>query len=470
MFVIFSSKVQQLQHPVFRNPIARTVGTCALPFVKRPLCTCTTSKAVRRRRRKSTGGLLHHFCVRNKSSLPHTQQQQKKEESNHQDSSITTDHHGFGFPMINVDEVMVREEKNGHDGDGDINSLMIRQLLKPYYEKQVPVVLKGGILTSNYKAIQKWQSLDYFLEHVSSEVMGNVEIGNYYSQQQGKQQTQQTRSEIPFVDYIQYIKVFEEKYGRYGTMDDPWSWWCDGDNENDAAADSGDDKDNSICVNPDEIIYMAQNDLFPSLYQDIIIPKLYHESDEGSSTNENNSNIGHGNLYNVMLWIGPRGCISPLHYDPLDNLLMQVSGRKRIVLFPPPNSTTKTNNSLLSETDTTTTNSMRMFEDDDDHTNWHYAANGSSIDEQMDAHNGINNDNKQHNMSPIDIEKIISPGSMKDDPNNYYTKKYPKFLQSAPFPAYHCIIHPGDILYIPQKWWHHVRSIDRSVSVNVWWR
>jgi hypothetical protein len=28
---------------------------------------------------------------------------------------------------------------------------------------------------------------------------------------------------------------------------------------------------------------------------------------------------------------------------------------------------------------------------------------------------------------------------------------------------------PGELLYIPRFWWHQVRSLDFSVSVNYWW-
>lgn len=32
-----------------------------------------------------------------------------------------------------------------------------------------------------------------------------------------------------------------------------------------------------------------------------------------------------------------------------------------------------------------------------------------------------------------------------------------------------CILEEGELLYIPQKWWHHVRSLTTSFSVNFWW-
>jgi lysine-specific demethylase 8 len=32
------------------------------------------------------------------------------------------------------------------------------------------------------------------------------------------------------------------------------------------------------------------------------------------------------------------------------------------------------------------------------------------------------------------------------------------------------VLEPGDILYIPPKWWHYLRSLDTSFSVSFWWQ
>lgn len=32
-----------------------------------------------------------------------------------------------------------------------------------------------------------------------------------------------------------------------------------------------------------------------------------------------------------------------------------------------------------------------------------------------------------------------------------------------------CILEEGDMLYIPPKWWHYVRSLTTSLSVSFWW-
>lgn len=31
------------------------------------------------------------------------------------------------------------------------------------------------------------------------------------------------------------------------------------------------------------------------------------------------------------------------------------------------------------------------------------------------------------------------------------------------------ILGPGDVIYIPKKWWHYVESLDTSLSISMWW-
>lgn len=42
---------------------------------------------------------------------------------------------------------------------------------------------------------------------------------------------------------------------------------------------------------------------------------------------------------------------------------------------------------------------------------------------------------------------------------------HPDFSE-APFVE--AILGPGDMLFIPKKWWHYVRSLTTSISVNFW--
>uniref|UniRef100_A0A2I2Z392 JmjC domain-containing protein 5 n=1 Tax=Gorilla gorilla gorilla TaxID=9595 RepID=A0A2I2Z392_GORGO len=54
----------------------------------------------------------------------------------------------------------------------------------------------------------------------------------------------------------------------------------------------------------------------------------------------------------------------------------------------------------------------------------------------------------------------------KVDVENPDLEKFPKFAK-APFLS--CILSPGEILFIPVKYWHYVRALDLSFSVSFWW-
>ena len=167
----------------------------------------------------------------------------------------------------------------------------------------------------------------------------------------------------------------------------------------------------------EDVAYLAQNELFHQVMNDIPIPRFCNDGEYG---------IGDGKIYHTMLWMGPRHTVSPLHFDPLDNLLMQVVGWKRVLLFPPDDqfpSLDEEGKEIVGRTPS-----------------WHYAGA----------------DGNQYNTSAVDIEK----------PDH---TRFPEFKASGPVP-YECVLGPGDGLYIPKRWWQHVRSLEVSISANVWWR
>lgn len=51
------------------------------------------------------------------------------------------------------------------------------------------------------------------------------------------------------------------------------------------------------------------------------------------------------------------------------------------------------------------------------------------------------------------------------DLDNPDLTKFPKFKDAKGVEG---IVNPGDVLYLPPYWWHHVISIDQTVSVNFW--
>src|SRR5690349_5471344 len=36
-------------------------------------------------------------------------------------------------------------------------------------------------------------------------------------------------------------------------------------------------------------------------------------------------------------------------------------------------------------------------------------------------------------------------------------------------PRHEVTLNPGEVLFLPSRWWHHVRSLERALSVNFWW-
>ena len=266
----------------------------------------------------------------------------------------------------------------------------IAQALSPYHKSQTPIVLRSVLCKTD--ASYCWPSLDYLQAAVGADTPVYVEIGRSYVDADVQ------KPEITFGEYVEYMRHFEEKYRA-------------GDGEEAVQA----------TPQPSEIVYLAQNDLPPALYSDFELPRLCDDAEFAQQ-----HQVGQGKLYSCMLWFGPRGTVSPLHYDPLDNLLMQVVGTKRVLLYP--------RTAGLTDDDIDNNRTMSFAEQGA----WTYAGSGGT----------------QYNTSPVNVE----------EPD---LAKYPLFASSPP--AIECTLNPGDVLFIPAKWWHHVRSLTRSVSVNAWW-
>lgn len=114
------------------------------------------------------------------------------------------------------------------------------------------------------------------------------------------------------------------------------------------------------------------------------------------------------------VWIGPGGTYTPLHRDPYENMFAQVVGRKRVHLFAP-------------------TLAPYLY---------------------------INKGGPQKNTSAIASEQELLVPS-QDRP-----------LLSAALAsedAFVAELSAGDVLYIPQGWYHCVQSLSTSASVNFWY-
>lgn len=111
-----------------------------------------------------------------------------------------------------------------------------------------------------------------------------------------------------------------------------------------------------------------------------------------------------------QMFFGPVGTVTPLHYDPDDNVFCQIVGAKYLRLYPP------------SET-------ARL-----------YAREGSLPNNSM--------------VEPPDILLGENSGA--------YCDSFPKFVDAK---YVETVLEPSDLLYIPLGWWHFVKSLSTSISV-----
>lgn len=104
-------------------------------------------------------------------------------------------------------------------------------------------------------------------------------------------------------------------------------------------------------------------------------------------------------------WIGPAGTVTGYHIDWGDNILAQVCGRKSIHLAAP-------------------NESSKMY-----------------VSKKFDQGTTI---------SEVDLDCVDE-------------RQYPLFESVR---HQRLTLHPGEMVFIPRGWWHHVRSLDASISVS----
>ena len=106
------------------------------------------------------------------------------------------------------------------------------------------------------------------------------------------------------------------------------------------------------------------------------------------------------------LWLGPAGTVTPLHCDYDDNLFAQIWGSKRFVLYPP---------------------------------------------HQADF------------LYTREVNPVLFGSA--HDPDTPDFEQLPLASQATPL---ECVVAPGELLYLPAGWFHHVRALEFSLSANLW--
>ena len=114
----------------------------------------------------------------------------------------------------------------------------------------------------------------------------------------------------------------------------------------------------------------------------------------------------------TFVWLSPSGTVTPTHYDVSHNFFVQLHGRKRVLLFPP------------------------------------------------------------QSWQQLYLQPVLHPGALSTqiDIGNITAatrQTFPHFAKEHVF-AVQADLEPGDVLYIPPLWLHHVTTLNDSVSLSVW--
>jgi hypothetical protein len=117
----------------------------------------------------------------------------------------------------------------------------------------------------------------------------------------------------------------------------------------------------------------------------------------------------------VNLWMGPKRTIANLHYDSEHNLFCQMSGKKLIRLYDP-------------------NCGSRCFY--------------------------VNHAQRNASIIPCEI--------LEGTNDEQLLKSYPLMNEVTRY--YEHVIEPGQMIYIPKNWFHYVRALTPSVSLNFWWK
>ena len=113
------------------------------------------------------------------------------------------------------------------------------------------------------------------------------------------------------------------------------------------------------------------------------------------------------------VWVSCSGCRTPLHYDLCHGLLTQVEGSKRVLLAAP-------------------TDTRSLY--------------------PRGQHSGLNG-----NTSRVDLARWVADEASQ-------RRDFPNVCNAD---IYEVLLGPGDTLYTPPFWWHHVETLGGAASVSV---
>ncbi|XP_001626527.2 bifunctional peptidase and (3S)-lysyl hydroxylase Jmjd7 [Nematostella vectensis] len=139
------------------------------------------------------------------------------------------------------------------------------------------------------------------------------------------------------------------------------------------------------------------------------------------------------NRKHLNIWLSDGNTLGKLHFDPFENFLCQISGKKQVILYEPHDNT-------------------RLYE--------------AHIQESMLEYN--------HAHKEFRRKKLLDSTSMVMSPVDILKPDYERFPKFQGVRAMNCTINEGEVLFMPSFWWHEVQSYPshinpRNLAVNFWY-
>lgn len=210
---------------------------------------------------------------------------------------------------------------------------------------------------------------------------------------------------------------------------------------------------------------MFFNDLGPTFQEASVSP-------DDKKGNTDLSFAGFLALSTRLLWLGTGGTIGNLHFDRQENLMAVLRGSKTFTLFDPRDSA----NLYVGEPLREAKYRAEM------HVYGHSAASKHETEVLIDK-NDIHTDFAIRVVRSRGIGLASSDGATTLVVNNMSSyspvnisdprvlERFPRFANATPIT---CEVRAGDLLFVPSRWWHEVKSIGdengKTVAVNWWYK
>jgi hypothetical protein len=157
-------------------------------------------------------------------------------------------------------------------------------------------------------------------------------------------------------------------------------------------------------------------------------------------------------------WLGPAGTIAQLHWDPEHNMYCQVRGRKYVVVIAP-------DDGPYTYPNVFTVSALRTKPFFRSHTTLldrietiahQYPARELAFREAL--HGSLD----EGDLSTL-CDYLLDANNCHADAETPNLTAYPLFGRARRFDA---LLSPGDLLFLPRMWFHYVRALDTSISIN----